>query len=96
MTTQEKIDVLEKAIPMINHTFFWGICRAIGTQLPGAYGDGQYHGHQVYNLLSELNIELPPHDYHMTYCFPLTAEGDEQRRSFLRKHIERLKKELWK
>lgn len=94
MTTQEKIDVLEKAIPLINTATIQSnkklaICCAIAhTALPPY--DNICGAQQI---LESLGIVLPVERYG-PYCWPETSEGDEQRREFLRSHIERLKKEL--
>lgn len=87
MTTQEKIDVLEYTH---NHLFGaagWGICDTIRLRLGGDHDE-------LDRFLKACKIRLPKSHIRAGYCWDLNEEGDEQRRAFLREHIERLKKEL--
>lgn len=106
MTTQEKIDVLTEAQDIICHLAHQGVCYALNLigEREGYIIEGDW-----LVLTSEFMIalglgELPPARYpplsllidrdHRPFCWPLTPEGDEQRRAFLQKRIDELKSEL--
>ncbi len=96
MTTQEKIEVLEKAVGLIDHkkNFTMGVCRAIFESVnPDLPYDGRAWDIEAIDWMKGCGIELPQ-PYKDAYCWPVTEEGDEQRREFLRFHIERLKATL--
>lgn len=93
-TIQEKIEVLEKAVTLINHksNYRHGVCRAVHEAINGDVYDGREWDIIAIEWMSSCGIELPASKFHYdSYSWPLTEEGDEQRREFLRNHIERLK-----
>lgn len=103
MTTQEKIDVLERAITKISHDSYpiFGVCRSVFESIYSNVDniDKVYDGREwdieaIEWLRVNCQIELPEQKYSLVFCWPLTPEGDEQRRAFLQKRIDELKSEL--
>lgn len=91
MTTQEKIEVLERAIPLIDTGIYrgHGVCLSIHDCLPEALQNDK----GVDDFFEDCGIKLPK-PISIGYCWKFGPEGDEQRRDFLRTHIERLRKTL--
>lgn len=101
MTNQEQIEILERAIPLIDTTDANtnGVCASVFEAIYGIDTDNWDGDSDWCDLaekyMNDFGIRLPPaHALGSSYCWPLTPKGDAQRRAFLRRHIERLKKEL--
>lgn len=97
MTTQQKIEVLEKAIGYIDTCGIgmttYGVCDSISDAYEVV--TGYLISGRDFMKINGMTFDRPmSYGTENIYCWSLTPEGDESRRAFLRGHIERLKKEL--